>query len=204
MVITGNIAPPRFRDEDRDRNRCASPERLIYVGGLGERKGVRYLVEAVRLLRERDIDVSLTVVGGGSMIEEIAEFASGHRLEEAYRLVGRQGDPFGWIADAGLLVVPSLFDSYPDVVLEALHVGTPVIGSRVGGIPDILCHDLLLFPPGDASAIADRIASFVADADLYREAARLCRERRDEFRFDWAGEFERHMRQPAVSSAERE
>jgi glycosyltransferase involved in cell wall biosynthesis len=86
--------------------------------------------------------------------------------------------------------VPSLFDSYPNTVLEALHVGIPVIGSRVGGIPDQLVHDELLFPPMDAEAIASRIERCVREPGYYARLRELCAERRESFLFDWPGAWE--------------
>jgi glycosyltransferase involved in cell wall biosynthesis len=98
---------------------------------------------------------------------------------------------------ADLVVVPSLFDSYPNVILEAFHVGTPVVGSRVGGIPDMLRYPELLFPPADAQAIADRLVLLHDDAAAFKRVQTLCRQRRSYFDFDWAGEFETVLQQIA-------
>jgi glycosyltransferase involved in cell wall biosynthesis len=114
-------------------------------------------------------------------------------LEETVTVVGRTNDPFELLREKDLLVVPSLFDSYPNVVLEALHTGTPVIGSRVGGIPDILRHEDLLFEPGNPAAIAEKIHKYAADPEEYARIRRLCAERKKDFQFDWIGEFEKIM-----------
>jgi glycosyltransferase involved in cell wall biosynthesis len=193
VVIGGNIGPPRFRDQDRDINRSTRLRELVYVGGLGKRKGTWPLVTAVAMLRELGVKVRLTIVGSGGMLETIADFAAERGLTDAFRLVGRQSNPFQFIGEADLMIVPSLFDSYPDTVLEALHAGTPVIGSRTGGIPDMLQHKELLFQPGSAQVIRDRVKNLYDRPDLYRRAKELCRERRDHFLFDWVGEFERVM-----------
>jgi glycosyltransferase involved in cell wall biosynthesis len=139
------------------------------------------------------VDIRLTIVGSGDMLERIAAFARDNGLDDAFRLLGRLGDPFPEVGRADLMIVPSLFDSYPDTILEALHAGTPVIGTRVGGIPDILQHHELLFEPGSVEALCDKIRALYRDPERYRRARELCRARRERFLFDWAGEFERVM-----------
>ena len=106
---------------------------------------------------------------------------------------GRVSDPFPYYEAADLLVVPSLFDSYPDTVLEALHTGIPVIASRVGGMPDQLVYDELLFPPRNAAALADRIEEIARDDEKYMRLRALCSKRRDAFIFDWAEAWEQAM-----------
>jgi len=193
-VIRGNISEPHFRAEYKDINTSSHLRTLLFIGGVGERKGIRHLIEAVELLKKENKDVKLIAVGGGSKLESRKEYIRDHGLEDAIVFMGRQSNPFPFFKDADLVVVPSLFDSYPDVVLEALHTGAPVIASRVGGIPDILCHDDLLFEPANARAIADRIGEMIDQPSRYLEARRLCAERRKEFLFDWAEEHERLMR----------
>ena len=104
---------------------------------------------------------------------------------------GRVPEPFSALAAADLMVAPSLSDSFPDTVLEALHVGTPVIGSQVGGITEQLVHEELLFPPMNAEAIADRIEKCIREPEFYRRARRLCASRRSKFEFDWAEAWEK-------------
>ena len=106
---------------------------------------------------------------------------------------GRVSDPFPYYEAADLLVVPSLYDSYPDTVLEALHTGIPVIASRVGGIPDQLVHEELLFPSRNAAALADKIEEIVRSSEKYMRLRELCSKRRGAFIFDWAEAWEKAM-----------
>jgi len=99
-------------------------------------------------------------------------------------------DPFPYLAECDLFVYPALYDAFPDTVLEALHVGCPVIASRVGGLPDILHYPELLFESGDAAGIASRIERCITDTAYYQNLRRLCAEQAAAFHFDWAERFE--------------
>lgn len=190
-VVRGDMRVPRFKAEYADTNRSRRMRRILFVGTLGERKGVRYLVEAVELLADSGVrDLAFDVAGPGQRRPYWEARVRSAGIEGMVRFHGRIADPLAMMSAADLVIVPSMFDSYPNVILEALHVGTPVIGSRVGGIPDMLRHDELLFPPADARAIADRIALLRDDAAAYDKVRSLCRQRRSHFDFDWAGEFE--------------
>lgn len=190
-VIRGDIRAPRFRPEFVDLNRSRSMRRILFVGNFGERKGVKYLIHAAERLAQSGIDdVSFDMVGPGEKRSYWESYIRSAGLVGTVKLRGRIPEPFGMMSAADLVVVPSLFDSYPNVILEALHVGTPVVGSRVGGIPDMLQHPELLFPPADAQAIVDKIVQLHNDASAYKRVRSLCRERRSYFDFDWPGEFE--------------
>jgi glycosyltransferase involved in cell wall biosynthesis len=63
----------------------------------------------------------------------------------------------------------------------------------VGGIPEILGHDELLFDPGNPSSLAERLTALYDDPQRYRHARRLCSERRRRFEFDWVGRFETEL-----------
>jgi glycosyltransferase involved in cell wall biosynthesis len=192
VIVPGDITGPRFRAECAEVNSSTAVKRIAFMGTLGQRKGVDYLVEAARILRSRGHgDLRFEICGPGERLKELGALLSRQGLSEMVSLRGKVADPFPVLKDTDLLVVPSLFDSYPNSVLEALHVGTPVIGSRVGGIPDQLRYDDLLFPPMDAQAIADRIERCVCEPAFYQSLRQLCSERRASFVFDWPEAWER-------------
>ena len=194
-VVPGNIGEPWYAKEWENTNRGAEPGRVIFLGALNERKGIRHLIEAFRLLRaETPVSLpELRIYGTGVLEKELKSTVRSAGLEDKIRFFGKTSKPFEAIAAADLVVVPSLYDSYPNVVLEALHTGTPVIASRAGGIPDILCHDELLFEPADPRAIADKIRALLDDPAAYARVRGLCAGRLDRFRFDWPEAWERIM-----------
>jgi glycosyltransferase involved in cell wall biosynthesis len=194
VIIRGNIGEPRFKAEHRDINASTSLKRLLFVGTLGERKGLRYLLEAMSLLKSRGVEaLELDVLGRLNDLTKYQAYIERLGLSGLVHFQGRVSEPFPYYKAADLLVVPSLFDSYPDTVLEALHTGIPVIASRVGGMPDQLVHDELLFPPRNAAALADKIEEIARDNEKYMRLRELCSRRRGTFIFDWAEAWERAM-----------
>jgi glycosyltransferase involved in cell wall biosynthesis len=158
----------------------AEPFRALFVGRLVERKGVRYLLDAVARARASGVDVGLDVVGEGPIRPDLEGHAHSLGLGEAVRF-------HGFVSDAELIqrylachafVLPAVVDSKGDVeglgvvIIEALAYGRAVIASDAGGITDIVEHDRtgLLVPPGDAAALSDALVALARDPE---RAARL-------------------------------
>lgn len=190
FIIGGHIGPPRFKKETAQINQSTSLRRILFIGTTGPRKGLKYLLEALVLLKERGIHhLSLDVVGPGDTAEHLA-YLEQHGLKDNVRFHGRVSDPFPFMQSDDLMVIPSLFDSYPNTVLEALHTGIPVVASSVGGIPEMLQFPELLFPPANASAIADALYAAASNSDRYKKLRDLCSQRLPHFHFDWHEKWE--------------
>lgn len=80
--------------------------------------------------------------------------------------LGKINNVMEQLSKADLLVVPSIFDSYPNVILESLHVGTPVIAANSGGIQDML-EDSDLFEPSNEGAIYKILSRLYNDVSAY-------------------------------------
>jgi len=207
-VIRGNIGLPRFKSETQDINHSTCLKKIVFVGTLGNRKGVRHLLHAMLLVRDSGItDLELDVVGPGDLLEYWKKWAVANGMDSKIRFHGRVSNPFVLLASSDLMVVPSDFDSYPDTVLEALHAGIPVIGSMAGGIPDMLGNDELLFPVQNPKAIADIIEHAYRDTVFYDSLRVSCAGRKKMFDFDWAEAWEKVLKgvspdqnKPAVSA----
>ncbi|HUW69831.1 MAG TPA: glycosyltransferase family 4 protein [bacterium] len=193
-IIGGNIGEPRCIDGTRGINASGSLRKVLFMGTLGERKGLGYLMEAVAILhREGHAELELHVAGPGSDEQKrrFEHHAMAGGFARAVRFYGRVPSTFPLMAECDLMVAPSLFDSYPDVILLALHAGIPVIGSRVGGIPEMLANDDLLFPVRDSSAIASILRRCLEEPGHYARLRSLCEARRTHFVFDWPEAWEK-------------
>ncbi len=194
VIIPGNIGMPRFSDDDRDKNASVRLRRLIYVGTLSVSKGLQYVLEAfAELVKRGHKDLSLTVLGKINGDEPAFRLAAELGIREKVRFEGFRL-PFPYFAETDLMVYPTLYDAFPDTILEALHVGCPVMASSVGGIPDLLSHEELLFAASDVRDIADKIERCVNDDSYYMKIKALCAARAESFRFDWPKKFDECMK----------
>jgi glycosyltransferase involved in cell wall biosynthesis len=136
---------------------------VLYVGNVKEEKGVRVLVEAIAPLTRRlgQKDVELCIVGSGELSEPLKARSKELGLSGNIRFCGRQlhTEIPHWMSAADVFCLPSYREGCPNVILEALASGKPVVASRVGGIPELLHEQNGVMPPaGDSEALADGLS----------------------------------------------
>jgi len=162
--------------------------RVLAVGRLAKHKGFDYLVRAVGLLRLRGVDVTLEFVGDGEEQATLESLAAQLGIKDLVQFRGwlKFADVRRAMSAATLLVHPSegLGDGLPNVVREAMAVGTPVVASDVAGIPDALSDGCgVLVPPRDVEALAAGIEQLLNDPARRAEIAARARARTEE-RYD--------------------
>lgn len=158
--VDRNVFAPRNKKEARE-NLGWSPhnKRLLFVGRLEREKGLFELLEAYRQLRSiADEPISLVIVGEGSLQNRLAE-RTRDMPDVVFAGARRPDEIASFLAAADLLVLPSWAEGTPNVVLEALAAGRPVVASHVGGIPDLVCQGKtgLLIPPNDVPALVNAL-----------------------------------------------
>jgi glycosyltransferase involved in cell wall biosynthesis len=130
---------------------------VLYVGNLAPEKGVQVLGEAFHQLCASGCgDVRLAVVGGGQLDAELRQLAHQPAMKERLLLAGRcpHDQIPTWMAACDVFCLPSFREGCPNVVLEALASGRPVVASRVGGVPELLDDENgIMVPAGDAEAL---------------------------------------------------
>jgi glycosyltransferase involved in cell wall biosynthesis len=163
LVQHNGVDGERFRIRDRAAERAAlglSQERrlICYVGNLVHEKGVDLLVEAMGLLvRSGRRDLDLALVGAGGLAEPLQKRAAELGITEHLRFVGRRPheEIARWIAAADAFCLPSRREGCPNVVLEALACGRPVVAARVGGVPELVSPGTgVLVQPESPEALA--------------------------------------------------
>ncbi|MGB2641477.1 MAG: glycosyltransferase [Candidatus Acidiferrum sp.] len=132
-------------------------ELVLFVGRLDTAKGIEELLEAFASLADGRPNLQLAFVGDGPGGEHLRSKAKHLRLEDRITLKGAcssQGVA-QWLAAANVLALPSYNEGYPNVVIEALSCGRPVIATNVGGILELVNEESgILIPPRDSRALA--------------------------------------------------
>lgn len=157
--------PPRPRD--------TSPARLIHVASLNRVKDQSTLLLAMARLADAGMDFELCIVGFDTLDGEIQRLSRTLGLEKRVTFLGfrTQRELRPLMASADLLVMSSLHEAGPLVLLEAAVAGIPTVGTAVGHIAEWASTAALAVPVGDASALADAIAEVIDDDDLRMELA---------------------------------
>lgn len=155
------------------------------VARLQPEKGVSTFVEAAALLAKRVPGARFVVVGDGPLRDELSDRIAALNLSPVFKLLGFRPDAAAVIGGLDVLAVPSLTEGTPLTVLEAMAAGTPLVATRVGGIPDQVRHgcEALLVEPGDAAGLAQAIAALLSDPPLATRLSDVARHRlRERFR----------------------
>jgi teichuronic acid biosynthesis glycosyltransferase TuaC len=137
-------------------------EAVVYIGRMDVKKGLRELVEAAASLHPKRPDLHVFLIGKGPdrpLIESVIQSSNAteyiHLLPEC-----RFDDVAIWMAAADLVTLPSYMEGCPNVVLESLACGRPVVATNVGGIPEIMSDECgRLVPARDSDALALALAS---------------------------------------------
>jgi glycosyltransferase involved in cell wall biosynthesis len=149
---------------------------VLCVSRLVPIKNLRMLIEAIAIARRADPRVRLVLVGEGPMQMELEALAAQLGIADAVIFAGYvpQAGTADWYRSADVFALSSDFDNSPNVVLEAMASGLPVVATDVGGLRDYVtppAHGLLT-PKGDAQAMAAALLSLLADPDRLKAIGR--------------------------------
>jgi len=149
---------------------------ILYAGVLTPLKGIHHLINAFVFIAEDFPSARLVIIGkdenkayAADLKKQIKELGLNNRVH----FIGPQpqSELAIWMAKASVLVLPSMSEGLGRVIIEAMATGTPVIGSRVGGIPELVEDGVrgFLVPPGDEKALAEKIRWILNNPEEARE-----------------------------------
>lgn len=195
--VIGNGADPAPAAESESQSQVETVESakhrgrplLVFAGRLVHEKGLQELIKALPLLRSELPQLRLVVAGAGQQLAAQQDRAARHGVSDLIHWAGflDAAALAGLLAAADLVVVPSLYEPFGMVALEAQLAGAPVAVSDTGGLAELVepGRTGLRFTPQDPAAIAAAVRDVVADPAAARRRAAAARRRARE-EFDWA------------------
>ncbi|MFZ4699219.1 MAG: glycosyltransferase, partial [Candidatus Methylumidiphilus sp.] len=148
------------------------------AGRLSPEKGFANLVAAAAKVIREDPHIGFVIFGEGRLRGEIEQQIDALGLADKVILPGFRDDLDNYIPAFDLLALPSYTEGLPNVVLESLAAGVPVVATAVGGVPEVVQDGVsgYLVPPGDSDALAERILRVLRIADGGRSMGEQGRE----------------------------
>jgi glycosyltransferase involved in cell wall biosynthesis len=158
---------------------------ILFVGRVSKHKGLDVLIRALKIIRDRGLDVNVTIAG--------RQAPNDHTTRQINRLAINLGidEHVSWLGNltaitlqsaystADLLVLPSRHEGFGLPAIEAMWFGLPVIVSNAGALPEVVKNGALVFETDDYEDLADKIIMLHDDLELRNrtlEAARSVRE----------------------------
>ena len=173
----------------------AGPPRILCVAAHKPYKGLPYLIEAARILRDQGVAFRCDVIGHGPMHDELQQMIRDRKLEDVFHLAGprSQDEVATMMSEATLFALPSIIaadgqmEGIPVALMEAMASARAVVSTMISGIPELVEHGVngLLVPPADAEALAQAIRTLLEDPERAREMGRRGQQKvRAEFTLD--------------------
>src|SRR5689334_5580547 len=161
------------------------PFTIVCVGALEEKKGQTYLVEACRLLKQRNIDFVCHLIGEGQNRADLERQIQQAGLADLVRMEGGRprAEVLRMLEQADVVALPSIqaksgkMEGIPVALMEPLACEVPVVSTRISGIPELVEDGVtgLLVPPADPAALADALERLAHDPELGRRMGRAGR-----------------------------
>jgi L-malate glycosyltransferase len=181
FIDTDKFAP-RTR-EDVKHELCVSSERILMH--ISNFRPVKRVFDVIRIFERvrKEADVKLVLVGDGDERPAALSLASELGLKEKVIFLGKQDNVEELIPCADVLLLPSADESFGLVALEAISCGVPVVGTRVGGLPEVIPDGCcgFLSTLGDVEGMAASTLRLLSDSQLMTEFRKAGRERAEEF-----------------------
>src|SRR3989338_846566 len=184
-IPTNAVDASRFLtrgDENKLRKDLDIPENAkiaINIGRLVEQKGQSVLLKAAQKVLKRNDNIYFLIVGSGALEDALKAEAVSLGITKNIRFLGSRKDTPELLMNSDVFAFPSLWEGQGLILFEAIFAHVPIVASRVGGIPDVIKHEItgLLSLPKDSGAIAENIIRIFENPELAKTLSATAFER---------------------------
>lgn len=184
-VITMGVNTKDFKNKFRFNNK------ILFLGRLADKKGVKYLLEAARILKNKNI--KFLIAGDGPLKKVLEDFVNVNKIQNKVKFLGyvRGKEKINLIKLCGIFIIPSIATKYGDreglpvTLLEAMAASKPIITTNVGGIKDIIKNNYngVLIKEKNPKEIVNAINKLTRNKNLGRKIA--LNARKNVLDYDW-------------------
>jgi glycosyltransferase involved in cell wall biosynthesis len=190
-VIPNGIDITKFRDAEKII--LSGNPKLLFVGRLEQSKGIHILVASMKLVKKRLPRAVLHVVGDGPLKENLKSYVANHGLTENVIIHGSVTNALtSYYVSADICLVPSIYETFGIVTIEAMAAGKPVIATNVGGVPENITNlenGLLITP--SVMSLENAITRLWSDKELMKKIA--SNNLKKSINYDWSRISDRYI-----------
>jgi glycosyltransferase involved in cell wall biosynthesis len=196
-----------FEDVENIRQYQLDGHIIFYMGMLLKVKGVDILIKAIPMIKKSIPDVHLLIAGAGKEETNLKNLLKELNVEENVKFLGviSGKKKYSYYKSADVCVLPSRFEGFGIILLEAMACGKSIVASNVGGIPTIVENEKtgLLFESGNVVDLAEKIITLLKDKELREKMGKAGRERAKEFTWEKVVERTFQIYQKIKSEADK-
>ena len=160
---------------------------VVFSGRFIERKGISFLLRAWKIIVDRASHARLILLGDGPLLENMKTLAKNLGITDSVDFRGHVRDIQDYLRAADIFILPSLQEGMPNSLLEAMACGIAPVGTRIGGVVDLVNHGAngILVEPGDVDSLADGMLKLLKDEHFTNAIAQRAGETiRDSYHLD--------------------
>lgn len=171
VTIYNGLDIPQFtagliEDQACFRRELGVPDNAFLIGVIARlhpQKGHKYLLQALQTLRWQFPQIHCLIAGAGSLRSELETAVINLNLATSVQFIGNRKDVAALLSVCDLFVLPSLWEGFPNVILEAMASGTPIVATAVDGVPELVENGKtgLLVLPANSQALAEAISQMI-------------------------------------------
>ncbi|MDR1698557.1 MAG: glycosyltransferase family 4 protein [Prevotellaceae bacterium] len=178
IVIYNGLDYSRFQNS---KNNKANDDivRILFVGRLDKQKNPLALLEAANFLTKEHKRLRFSFVGEGELCDKCSQYIQKHKLENFVKLEGWKSNIADYYSSHDIFCLPSVYEAFGLVFLEAGYFGLPCVATDVEGIPEVIENGVtgLLSPPNNLYSLAQNLLKLITDKTLCKRMGNAGHER---------------------------
>ncbi|MCM8825027.1 MAG: glycosyltransferase family 4 protein, partial [Candidatus Omnitrophica bacterium] len=156
------------------------------VGNLRKAKGYDVLIDAAKIICKKRKDIKFEILGKGPLENHIKQKVDNLKLGQFVKLCGFVEDVYNYIMNFDIVVIPSLWEGFPVVALEAMACGKPIVATNAGDLPEIVEDGKtgIIVTVGDPEALAAAILMLISNPEIRKKMGNNALKRVEMFSYD--------------------